>query len=117
MSRGEGQGNDPTHAVANDDRPAKLEPPAQPRHVVSEALHAVWRLRLVALAVATEIHRHHASSTAEVLDLRDEVGVIAGPSVNEDQRRLAVTGHFKCQGHIATTQLLHGALHGGPCDV
>jgi hypothetical protein len=57
---------------------------ADPSEVVGEELHRVALLGLVASAMPTKVYRHDAVAPAgEVLELGDEVGVVAAPSMDQ----------------------------------
>jgi hypothetical protein len=83
MMRCQLEGNIASHAVADHDRFLDRKLAAEPDEIVGESGQCVRLLGLVALAVATEIDSDHSLRASEVIELRSEAGMVAGPAVDE----------------------------------
>ena len=80
------------HAVPDDDGPGQAGVRAQPGDVVGEAGDRVVLVGGVALAVPAEVDREDPVALPEVFELGREVRVVAGPAVDEDERRISRPG-------------------------
>jgi hypothetical protein len=111
VAGGEVEGHYAAHAVADYQRLLGPDPIADPRQVVGEKPHRVVLLRFVASAVPAQIHGHGSVAAArEVLELGGEVGVVAAPSVDQQDGRVPFTGLLVEQRHPVSLQPLHTAL-------
>jgi DNA-binding NarL/FixJ family response regulator len=78
--------------------------------VVGEAGDRVLLLGFAAFAMSAKIDRYDAMALGEILLLRREVGMIAGPSVHENNRRRAPSAHVVVKLDPVTNQIFHRVI-------
>jgi len=93
--------------MADHDRLLQSQLGTLPGDIVREPRHGVFLLRRVAGAVAAKIDGHHATGLPEMGDLGREDTMVAGPAIDENQRRAlrSLGRHLKMrETHTAAIQ-------------
>jgi hypothetical protein len=67
-------------------RPAQVEFRAQPRHIGGEALYGAILFGSVTCPVPAKVHGNHAVTRAQRFDSRCKQGMVASPSMYQDNR-------------------------------
>ena len=107
MTDGELEPDQPSEAVADDDRPRDLERVAEPCEIVREGRDLVAVNGSIAPSAAPQVVRQDARGRPEVFVLRLEERVVAAPSVNEDECRIAGAGSLVVQAQVVSRRVRH----------
>ena len=107
VTDGEVEPDQSSQAVADHDRPRDTERVAEPCEIVREGRNLVAVSGSVAPSAAAQVVRHDARGRLQVFVLRLEERVVAAPSVNEDECRIAGAGLLVVQAQVVSRRVRH----------